>query len=83
MDLLKSHIDDLLPVVEGKDWGQHRQNGMVTLMIEVVRDKLAHEPPHLSARCVCAQEVARVYNGLLGLALTEPGDEQRRQAAAQ
>ncbi|MFI1183250.1 DUF6415 family natural product biosynthesis protein [Streptomyces sp. NPDC020799] len=80
---LKDHINKLLPVVEGKDWAQCRQDGMVGLMTDVVRDKLSHEPADLAARCVYAQELARVCHGLLGLALTEPGDEQWHPATSQ
>ncbi|GHF33315.1 DUF6415 family natural product biosynthesis protein [Streptomyces morookaense] len=78
---LKGHINELLPVVEGKDWARCGQVTMVGLMTDVVRDKLTHEPAGVAARCVYAQELARVCRGLLGLALTEPGDEQRHQAA--
>ncbi|PHQ50544.1 hypothetical protein BLA24_17150 [Streptomyces cinnamoneus] len=80
------HTERLLPAVETKDWSAHGQGELVTVIVDGVRKKLDARPASgavAAARAVYAQEVARACRALLGLALVEPGDEERLRGGPQ
>ncbi|MEV5506633.1 DUF6415 family natural product biosynthesis protein [Streptomyces orinoci] len=70
---LRGHIQLLLPEIEAKDWERHGQGMLMRFLTESVREKLTEEPVRpVVARCLYAQQLARVCRSLLHFAQADP-----------
>ncbi|MFF4534309.1 DUF6415 family natural product biosynthesis protein [Streptomyces sp. NPDC001407] len=81
---LRGHIQLLLAEIEAKGWARYGQDNPIRLLATAARDKLNDEPKAepVIARCLYAQELARVCRELLALTLAGPGLEQHHLAVA-